>query len=51
MEFRETESAKIECARKFFDKINAKISPKNVKYDVVHSFDKLMEIVGVKATP
>ena len=51
MEFRETETAKVKCAHKFFDKINAKISPKNVKYDVVPSFGKLMEIVGVKATP
>ena len=51
MEFRETETAKVKCAHKFFDKINAKISPKNVKYKVVNNFDTLMEIVGVKATP
>jgi type III restriction enzyme len=47
MELREIEKTKIECARKFFDEINRKINPKNVKYDVVNSYGKLMEIVGV----
>lgn len=46
MELREIEKTKIECARKFFDEINRKIDPENVKYDVVDSFGKLMEIVG-----
>ena len=46
MELREIEKTKIECARKFFDEINRKINPENVKYDVVNSFGKLMEIVG-----
>lgn len=46
MELRQIEKTKIECARKFFDGINRKINPKNVKYDVVNSFGKLMEIVG-----
>jgi type III restriction enzyme len=45
LELRETEKTKIECARKFFDEINSRISKDNVKYDVVKSFDKLMEIV------
>ena len=49
MELREIEKTKIECARKFFGEINRKINPKNVKYDVVNSFGKLMEIVGVGA--
>lgn len=48
MELREIEKTKIECARKFFDEINRCISPENVKYDVVDSYAKLMEIVGVK---
>ncbi|MBW2100332.1 MAG: DEAD/DEAH box helicase family protein [Deltaproteobacteria bacterium] len=48
MELREIEKTKIECARKFFDEINRKINPENVKYDVVNSFEKLMEIVGVR---
>jgi len=46
MELCEIEKTKIECARKFFDEINRKINPKNVKYDVVNSFGKLMGIVG-----
>ena len=48
MDIRPVEKTKIECARKFFDEINHKINPKNVKYDVVNSFGKLMEIVGAK---
>lgn len=50
MELREIEKTKIECARKFFDEINRKINPDNVKYDVVNSYGKLMEIVGAGAT-
>ncbi len=46
MELREIEKTKIECARKFFDKINRKAESTNVKYDVVNSYSKLMEIVG-----
>ncbi|MCP4746125.1 MAG: DEAD/DEAH box helicase family protein [Desulfobacteraceae bacterium] len=46
MELRKIEKTKIECTRKFFDEINRKINPGNVKYDVVNSFGKLMEIVG-----
>jgi len=49
MELREIERIKIECARKFFDEINRKINPDNVKYDVVNSYSKLMEIVGAGA--
>ncbi len=48
MELRETEKTKIECAHKFFDEINEKINPPTVKYDVVNSYGKLMEIVGVE---
>jgi type III restriction enzyme len=47
MELREIEKSKINCARKFFDEINRKISPKNVKYEVVDSYDKLIGIVGI----
>lgn len=47
MELRAIEHTKIECARKFFDEINRKIDPKHVKYDVVTSYGKLMEIVGM----
>jgi type III restriction enzyme len=46
MELRAIEHTKIECARKFFEEINRKIDPEQVKYDVVTSYGKLMEIVG-----
>jgi type III restriction enzyme len=47
MELRAIEHTKIECARKFFTEINRKIDPEHVKYDVVTSYGKLMEIVGM----
>ncbi len=46
LELREIEHAKIKCARKFFDEMNRIISADKVKYDVVDSYGKLMEIVG-----
>lgn len=45
MELREIEKTKIRCARKFFDELNQRFAPENVKYDVVDSFAKLMEVV------
>lgn len=45
MDLRPLEATKIECARKFFAELNKKFAPENVKYDVVNSFEKLMEIV------
>lgn len=42
MELREIEKSKIECARRFF----ADIATDQVKYDVVDSYGKLMELVG-----
>lgn len=50
MDLREIEKTKIECARKFFDKINHRIEADKVKYDVIDSYSRLMDIVGVKAT-
>jgi type III restriction enzyme len=47
MELRAIEHTKIECARKFFKEINRRIDPEQVKYDVVTSYGKLMEIVGL----
>ena len=47
MELRAIEHTKIECARKFFAEVNRKIDPEHVKYDVVTSYGKLMEIVGM----
>jgi type III restriction enzyme len=41
LELREIEKAKIECARKHFAKLNTG----HLKYDVVNSYEKLMEIV------
>lgn len=41
MELREIEKSKIECAKKFFTKITSS----QVKYDVVDSYAKLMELV------
>jgi type III restriction enzyme len=49
MDLPEIGKKKIECARKFFDKINVKIDKDKVKYDVVDSFSKLMDVVGLKA--
>ncbi|MHB1272702.1 MAG: type III restriction-modification system endonuclease [Rhodanobacter sp.] len=45
MKLREIEKTKIKCARKFFDEMNRRFAPENVKYDVVDSFGKLMEVV------
>ena len=41
MELRKIEECKIDCARKFFSKITSD----QVKYDVVDSYGKLMELV------
>ena len=46
LDLREIEKTKIKCARKFFEEVNRKIDPENVKYDVVDGYGKLMEIVG-----
>lgn len=41
LELRSVEKAKIDCAKKFF----AKITSNEVKYDVVDSYEKLMDVV------
>lgn len=41
LELREMEKSKIQCARKFFEKI----ADDDVKYDVIDGYDKLMELV------
>lgn len=46
LQLRAVEHTKIECARKFFAEINRRIDPDRVKYDVVDSFGRLLEIVG-----
>ncbi|MBC2769493.1 type III restriction-modification system endonuclease [Pusillimonas minor] len=45
MDLREIEKTKIKCARKFFEEMNRRFAPENVRYDVVDSFGKLMEVV------
>lgn len=47
LDLRGVEDAKIQCARVFFDRINANIIEHKIKYDVVETFDKLMELVGL----
>lgn len=50
MELRSTEESRINCARKFFEEINRKVEAEQVKYDVVDSYETLMEIVGASAS-
>jgi len=45
MVLNDIEKTKIKCARKFFDEMNRRYAPENVKYEVVDSFSKLMEVV------
>ena len=40
-----TEGAKIDCARKFFEKINEEAANAGAKYDVVDSYDRLLSVV------
>lgn len=40
------EEAKIECARRFFASLNDKAEHSGVKYDVVDSYDSLLQLVG-----
>lgn len=46
MKLREIEKTKIECARKFFNEVNDRITKDQVKYDMVTDYGKLMEMVG-----
>lgn len=45
MELRGVEETKIACARKFFNMLTEKLGDNRVTYDVVDSYDKLMDIV------
>ena len=46
MQLKEIEQTKIECARRYFkDVLNKKGKESSVKYDVIDSYDKLMEVV------
>lgn len=44
------EDAKIECARKFFASLNDKTEVDGVRYDVVDSYDSLLQLVGAQPT-
>jgi len=46
LQLRGIEERKIDCARKFFARLNETIDAEKVNYDVVTDFGKLMEIVG-----
>lgn len=47
LQLKGVEQAKIECARKFFASLNDKAEHEGVKYDVVDSYDSLLQLVGV----
>lgn len=46
LQLKTVEEAKIECARKFFASLDAKAASGAVKYDVVDSYDSLLQLVG-----
>lgn len=45
LKLREFESTKIECARRFFEKIGNSVTTDSVKYDVVTDYSRLMDVV------
>ena len=46
LQLKGVEEAKIECARRFFASLNDKAENDGVKYDVVDSYDSLLQLVG-----
>lgn len=46
LQLRGVEEAKIECARKFFRSLNEKAGTENVTYDVVDTYENLLQLVG-----
>lgn len=46
LQLREVERSKIECARKFFSRLNEKAGTEQVTYDVVTSYGELRQLVG-----
>ena len=46
LQLKGVENAKIECARKFFASLNDKAEHDGVTYDVVDSYDSLLQLVG-----
>ncbi len=45
LQLRGVEKAKVKCAQKFFDELNKHIDSDKVRYDVVDSYDSLINIV------
>ena len=48
MQLRGVEEAKVKCARKFFRTLTERLKDNRVTYDVVDSYDKLMDIVKMQ---
>jgi type III restriction enzyme len=46
LQLREVERSKIECARRFFARLNEQAGTKQVTYDVVTSYGELRQLVG-----
>ncbi|MBN7775938.1 DEAD/DEAH box helicase family protein [Nitratireductor aquimarinus] len=46
LQLREIEKTKIECARRFFEKISTSVTSEPAKYDVVTDYSKLLALVG-----
>ena len=46
LQLRGIEEAKIKCARRFFEELNAKVSTDQVQYDVVDDYARLMSLVA-----
>lgn len=46
LELREIEKTKIECAKRFFDSLNLVNQGENIKYDMIDSYEKLMDLVA-----
>jgi len=48
MKLRAIETAKTECARKFFSEISPSVESNSVKYDMVDSYSRLMDLVSLR---
>jgi type III restriction enzyme len=51
LQLRLAESQKIDCARKFFERLGRTAGSEQVKYSVVKNFGDLMDIVGKRSAP
>ena len=49
LDLRGIEGKKIDCARKFFKKLEGTVFREKVKYEVITDYDKLMSAVGKPA--